>query len=72
MVDVENRLGSAGHLWPESSGTQWTTQNLKSGTTRSFFRARRNEFEVYRGRIEDDHLPFLARGVPILHIIPVP
>ena len=25
----------------------------------------------YKGGIEDDHLPFLHRGVEILHIIPV-
>lgn len=26
----------------------------------------------YAGGIEDDHLPFMARGVDILHIIPTP
>jgi glutaminyl-peptide cyclotransferase len=26
---------------------------------------------IYKGGIEDDHLPFLHRGVEILHIIPV-
>ena len=25
-----------------------------------------------RGKISDDHLPFLDRGVPILHLIPSP
>jgi glutaminyl-peptide cyclotransferase len=26
---------------------------------------------VYKGGIEDDHIPFLHRGVEVLHIIPV-
>lgn len=27
--------------------------------------------KVFKGGIEDDHIPFLRRGVEILHIIPV-
>ncbi|XP_052555797.1 glutaminyl-peptide cyclotransferase [Tympanuchus pallidicinctus] len=27
---------------------------------------------VYRGLVEDDHVPFLLRGVPVLHLIPSP
>ena len=27
--------------------------------------------KIYKGGIEDDHIPFLHRGVEILHIIPV-
>ena len=72
LVGAESRLGSAGLLWPNVEGEQWSTQGLGSRRRRSFFKARVNAQEVYRGRIEDDHLPFLARGVPILHIIPVP
>ncbi|ORY14809.1 hypothetical protein BCR34DRAFT_212799 [Clohesyomyces aquaticus] len=30
------------------------------------------EGAMYKGMISDDHLPFLARGVPILHVIPSP
>lgn len=26
----------------------------------------------YSGRVEDDHIPWLNRGVPVLHLIPVP
>lgn len=70
MVDVEDRLGAAGYLWNQVSGDDWAT--VRTTKTRSFFLKRRNSFEVYSGRIEDDHLPFLARGVPILHVIPVP
>ena len=25
-----------------------------------------------RGYVQDDHIPFMARGVPILHVIPTP
>lgn len=28
--------------------------------------------DVYFGPVEDDHIPFLRRGVPVLHIIPTP
>lgn len=28
--------------------------------------------QFYRGGIEDDHIPFMARGVDVLHIIPTP
>uniref|UniRef100_A0A8C5X0H4 Glutaminyl-peptide cyclotransferase n=1 Tax=Malurus cyaneus samueli TaxID=2593467 RepID=A0A8C5X0H4_9PASS len=27
---------------------------------------------VHRGLVEDDHIPFLLRGVPVLHLIPSP
>jgi glutaminyl-peptide cyclotransferase len=29
------------------------------------------DVKIYKGGIEDDHLPFLHRGVEILHLIPV-
>lgn len=70
MVDVEDRLGAAGYLWDKINGDDWATASTTK--SRSFFMKRRNNFETYGGRIEDDHLPFLARGVPILHVIPVP
>lgn len=28
--------------------------------------------ELFNAGIEDDHIPFLRRGVPVLHLIPVP
>uniref|UniRef100_A0A3P9LPU9 Glutaminyl-peptide cyclotransferase n=1 Tax=Oryzias latipes TaxID=8090 RepID=A0A3P9LPU9_ORYLA len=28
--------------------------------------------DVYLGPVQDDHIPFLHRGVPVLHIIPTP
>ncbi|KAI9140398.1 hypothetical protein BKA69DRAFT_510496 [Paraphysoderma sedebokerense] len=42
---------------------------------KSYF-LRRNSIEEYKaawpGGIEDDHIPFMERGVPILHLIPNP
>ncbi len=56
MADAETRLRDAGVLWPAGH----------SGA-RSFF-----SHHKPWGGIEDDHLPFLHAGVPILHIIPSP
>jgi glutaminyl-peptide cyclotransferase len=32
----------------------------------------KNSQEFHVGGIEDDHIPFLRRGVEVLHIIPIP
>ncbi|EPQ32192.1 uncharacterized protein PFL1_00389 [Pseudozyma flocculosa PF-1] len=57
LVDAEARLRSAGLLFP--AGLQ--------EERRSFFHP-----QPAWGGIEDDHLPFLRAGVPILHVIPNP
>src|SRR4051812_42837540 len=58
LADIESRLRSL---------------NLLRSTVESPFLPQRNkadnEFQSRNG-IEDDHLPFMARGVEILHIIP--
>ena len=74
FVSAEDNLGKLGILWEHSSveGDRWDTQGLTGGRTRRIFEKRNNKAQVYAGRIEDDHLPFLERGVPILHLIPVP
>lgn len=80
LVDVENRLGAAGLLYQNDAsikGEMWKTEGLGGAHLlgergRSFFEKRVTQFSTYAGRIEDDHLPFMARGVPILHLIPVP
>ncbi|EST09898.2 Peptidase M28 [Kalmanozyma brasiliensis GHG001] len=59
MSDAERRLREAKALWPKGD-----TAHEK---TRSFFSSARPW-----GAIEDDHLPFLHAGVPILHVIPSP
>ncbi|SYW81085.1 related to Glutaminyl-peptide cyclotransferase precursor [Ustilago bromivora] len=56
FTDAEKRLDKAGVLWPKAS---------KGG--KSFFSNKKTW-----GGIEDDHLPFLRNGVPILHVIPSP
>jgi hypothetical protein len=45
-------------------------KGIKEGW-RSFFQERRAH-DVNYGYIEDDHTPFLHKGVSVLHIIPQP
>ena len=62
MAKVEKRLRDLGLLQtklPPTAGLFLPDSNKKS-----------NAFT--RGYIEDDHIPFMARGVEILHIIPSP
>ncbi|ALC45114.1 isoQC, partial [Drosophila busckii] len=62
MVDLESRLSQKGLLERYmSSGVsvQDPTQYFQPQTLRERM-------------IEDDHIPFLDRGVPILHVIPLP
>lgn len=59
MTDAEKRLNEANVLWPSG--------DTSHRNTRSFFSQQRPW-----GGIEDDHLPFLHAGVPILHVIPSP
>lgn len=62
LISAEERLRDANVLYPSSSVSS------SSSRPRSFFR----NGPVTMGGIEDDHLPFLAHGVPILHVIPTP
>lgn len=82
LRSVESRLARAGHLFPKrngvyelpppgsrSAGTDALTMPDGASTTQhSFFT---NDGRTMFG-IEDDHLPFLANGVPICHLIPNP
>ncbi|KAL2096681.1 hypothetical protein ACEWY4_008829 [Coilia grayii] len=40
---------------------------LSHPSEQSYFRK-----DVYLGPVQDDHIPFLHRGVPVLHVIPTP
>lgn len=62
LVDIESRLSEAGMLehYSYSSVAVRTTPN-------SYFQT-----QSLTAGIEDDHIPFLRRNVPILHLIPVP
>ncbi|CEL52426.1 hypothetical protein RSOLAG1IB_00967 [Rhizoctonia solani AG-1 IB] len=63
MASAEARLGAAGAL--DESDFKWDPH--KSG-----FFVPRTGYTSSWGGIEDDHLPFLERGVSILHIISSP
>lgn len=62
MIMCEERLASEGYL--ESYFT--SSISIKASPTRYF-----QPHSVFQ-QVEDDHIPFLRRGVPILHLIPIP
>uniref|UniRef100_A0A182LYL7 Glutaminyl-peptide cyclotransferase n=1 Tax=Anopheles culicifacies TaxID=139723 RepID=A0A182LYL7_9DIPT len=62
LISVERRLDELGHL--ENYSTSSVSPAQKSI---AYFKPHSSS-----AFIEDDHIPFLRRGVPILHIIPSP
>ncbi|GJN88459.1 hypothetical protein Rhopal_001425-T1 [Rhodotorula paludigena] len=72
FAHAEERLGRAGLLWPGVEGDQYTAQRGKLGARERSFFVPRSGGQSYGGQIEDDHLPFLREGVPIVHLISVP
>uniref|UniRef100_A0A2M4BT42 Glutaminyl-peptide cyclotransferase n=1 Tax=Anopheles marajoara TaxID=58244 RepID=A0A2M4BT42_9DIPT len=62
LISAEKRLDEVGHLENYSTSSVSPKQQ-----TISYFRP-----HSFSAGIEDDHIPFLRRGVPILHIIPTP
>uniref|UniRef100_A0A182PDC1 Glutaminyl-peptide cyclotransferase n=1 Tax=Anopheles epiroticus TaxID=199890 RepID=A0A182PDC1_9DIPT len=62
LISVERRLDELGHL--ENYSTSSVSPAQKSI---AYFRP-----HSFTAHIEDDHIPFLRRGVPVLHIIPSP
>ncbi|GAA94183.1 hypothetical protein E5Q_00831 [Mixia osmundae IAM 14324] len=67
--NAEDRLGRNGHLWSDREGDNWRSDH-DDEKGRSFFPLPGHDRPVYG--IEDDHIPFLHRGVPIVHLIPAP
>lgn len=66
LIVAEARLRSARLLWAGSE-----VSSLQQSA--SFFVPRQRETaNQWAGSVEDDHLPFLAKGVPIMHLIPLP
>ncbi|XP_071444559.1 glutaminyl-peptide cyclotransferase-like [Hetaerina americana] len=61
LASAEKRLRRMGHM----------ANPPKSATLASHPPIYFNEKSTYAG-IEDDHIPFLRKGVPILHVIPYP
>ena len=65
MVSVERRLGDSGAF------VYGDHTSMAPGKWKSYFRPRTTTTMNF-GYIGDDHIPFLARGVSILHMIPEP
>ncbi|KAG6833071.1 hypothetical protein H0H87_011816 [Tephrocybe sp. NHM501043] len=65
LVSVERRLGDGGAF------TFGEEQGMAAGKWSSYFRPR-NDVQMNYGYVGDDHVPFLERGVSILHLIPEP
>ena len=59
LAELEKRLRGLGKF--TSKGREWFPDTDKN-----------NDGLWLGGRIEDDHLPFMARGVEVLHLIPSP
>ncbi|GAA5978035.1 hypothetical protein JCM10908_004204 [Rhodotorula pacifica] len=74
FMHSEDRLGRAGVLWPGLAADQYSAQKERIGVReRSFFVPRNAAgMQMHAGSIEDDHLPFMHAGVPIVHLITVP
>ena len=65
LVSAEERLGQIGAF---AYGDE---QSMAPGSWRTFFRPR-SEADSNYGNIGDDHIPFLQRGVSVLHLIADP
>lgn len=62
LADIEDRLSHAGQM------DQYIYSSVATHGRNLYF----GEQSVQNLGISDDHIPFQERGVPILHIIPVP
>ena len=65
LVSAEKRLGKIGAF---AYGSE---QGMAPGKWKTFFRPR-SEVDVNHENVGDDHIPFLRRGVSVLHLIPEP
>lgn len=65
LISVERRLGDS------DAFTYGEEKNMAPGKWTSFFRPRSSSIGFY-GNVGDDHVPFLKRGVSILHLIAEP
>jgi len=61
LHNAEKRLADLGHM------ERYTSSSVVSRTANAYFQLRSTS-----SYIEDDHIPFLQRGVPIIHVIPSP
>jgi len=65
MISAERRLGESGAF------VHGDKKDMAPGRWKSYFSQRQINLG-WGGYIGDDHIPFLERGVSILHIIPEP
>lgn len=74
FVHSERRLGESGSLWPGVSGSSYAASaSTPNSKTPSFFVPRDSPGgQTFLGAIEDDHIPFVHRGVPVVHLIATP
>lgn len=75
MADIEHRLREMGLFKssPNHPSKMAKRENKKLRDEPHFLpEANKGETAFLGGFIEDDHVPFMARGVEILHIIPTP
>lgn len=62
MVDTEKRLGDGGFFL--------SSNNQLASDWKSWFLPRKGDEEVFV--IDDDHMPFVRKGVPAFHVIAAP
>jgi glutaminyl-peptide cyclotransferase len=65
LLSAERRLGEIGAFAYDSE------QSMAPGRWKTFFRPRSPD-DINSGNIGDDHIPFLQRGVSVLHLIAEP
>lgn len=61
LHNVEKRLAQLGFM------ERYTSSSVATRTPNSYF-----QLSSIKSYIEDDHIPFLERGVPVIHLIPSP
>lgn len=71
MVSAERRLGESGAFEYKDEKGNSQGQAMAAGKWKSYFAPRRN-IGYNWGHIGDDHVPFLQRGVSVLHLISEP
>jgi hypothetical protein len=75
MADIEHRLRELGLFKssPNHPARMAKRKNKKPRTEPHFlYEANKADAAFMGGFVQDDHVPFMARGVDILHIIPTP
>jgi glutaminyl-peptide cyclotransferase len=73
IAELEDRLRKLG-LFKSSPNhpSKLGKRDRKPGEAHFLPDANKKDGRFYGGLIEDDHIPFMARGVEILHMIPTP